>query len=252
MATVAPGVEDNIGERPWIPVTRSASRTSSPRPDGRRTLLPQVGGSKRAPPSAAQLGSRSHVPHPAVFRGVSIVIGGSRFNVLANVEQVSEDVTPPMAKSSPFIFSGSGKLMTVHSLVPKELPRIQAGSTVTKVNASTSTVHSKGKEIDPTTLNCVEPAPGGAMQASADNLISLQPTATTNHLALDIRSYTEMVCDQVLVPKQLPDSAKHSHLMEGVEAFRSGDRSGSEATLPPPTGPPDLSPEACLPTALPN
>ncbi|KAJ8755676.1 hypothetical protein K2173_022271 [Erythroxylum novogranatense] len=74
--------------------------------------------------------------------------------------------------------------------------------------------------------------------------IQLQPSPTAQHLAIDLQSHTEMVCDQVLLMAQSLGELGVSPLIEGVGASGFAMGAGRANLLPNPTVSLDLTPAA--------
>ncbi|KAJ8899897.1 hypothetical protein K2173_019600 [Erythroxylum novogranatense] len=213
------------GEQPWIP-----SR------GGRRGQRPARAAGTPSSSSSAIPGHVSRTVHQRVGqRGAAVHRGGSRFNILETIVSPTEDLSSPSLPSHPFIFFGSGRRVEQTSLVLNEPNETHAGPILTEGSPQFPVqAQSASSAEGPTGLLSVGPATGSGPHPGDPTLVQLQPSPTAQHLAIDLQSHIEMVCDQVLLIGQVPGGLGASPLNEGVEASGLAVGAGHEVPIPTP------------------
>ncbi|KAJ8761284.1 hypothetical protein K2173_001340 [Erythroxylum novogranatense] len=237
------------GERPSIQVQCHASRYAQSHSGRRGPNRARATGT--IPPSTlAQSGNiRRPVTHCAGQQGETARVGGSQFNILENVEALSEDLSQSGRQSHPFVFSGCGRRVAQSVVVQSEPNGTQPGpiptegpqnpfaplSTEGPTNVATTQDQNPGSVDGPTGQTSLDRATGRGLGQLNPALIQLQPSTPENHLAIELQSHTEMVCDQGLLTGQPLGETEASGLEAG---------SGSLDLLPNPYVPIALPPEA--------
>ncbi|KAJ8751667.1 hypothetical protein K2173_025827 [Erythroxylum novogranatense] len=182
------------------------------------------------------LRGRSLCPLQLNQQGETARVGGSRFNVLENVEALSEDLSQSGLQSHSFVFSDCGRKVAQSVVVQSEPNGIQPGPIPTEgpqnpsgplptegpTNVAIAQDQNPGSVHGPTGLASVDRATSRGQGQLNPALIQLQPSVPDNHLAIELQSHTEMVCDQGLLIGQPLDKSEVSPLMEGLEASGGG------------------------------
>ncbi|KAJ8763137.1 hypothetical protein K2173_025522 [Erythroxylum novogranatense] len=175
---------------PWIPIHRELTRNAQ----------------EGAAPHARELGercTRHHLWSQEVHAATLQTLRGQGVRLQLVVAHVSTCLRTLSSLHT------TGKRVELSTLVTNELSRNQADPILSKGAASNSTAQSKDKEIGSTHSTCMgRREAGSGKREPVANLVQLQPTATAKHLALELRSHTEMVCDQIMVPEQPPDDCR--------------------------------------------
>ncbi|KAJ8766119.1 hypothetical protein K2173_021636 [Erythroxylum novogranatense] len=174
------------GEHPWIHVQRHASRPAQSRP-GRQGQTHARAAGTLYPSSSTTLGNLPRtVNHYAGTRGMETSNGGSRFNVLENVEAQFEDVTHTGLQSHPFFFSSSGRRVEQNSVVQSEPSENQSGPIPTEEATTVAIAPAQGPADGPPGQTHMGQGTGSGPHPLATALVNLQPSATDKHLVLEL------------------------------------------------------------------
>ncbi|KAJ8763771.1 hypothetical protein K2173_003553 [Erythroxylum novogranatense] len=213
------------GEQPWIPVQRRVARPATQRAGGRGQARPRTPAPQ--PPSHSTHPGPPHRPvnHRVGHPGTDTRVGGSRFSVLETVGAMSEAPSTLPLPSHQFIFSGSGNSEGPTRVVRPELNGTSFGPILTGVpTPQTGSSSPKGpahgpplsRPGGPSDQAYVDRANGHEPSQLTPPSIRIQPSDSDKHLAIELQSHTEMVCDQGLLASPSSGVPAVSPLLEGL------------------------------------